>query len=256
MPAVVKEGLAVVVPAGEHGTLGTISIAVAEEVGDVLDVALRRGGHGGTVTRGGGHPEGVALVLEGTNQVLEAVQRLVGPHNVGHVLGQLAHHIGVLGHDVAPHGHAGISILALSLNIATFLFHQLVAAVDEVDIHLGFAFLLHKLFGSAGAELLGLVAVDDEEGRVGDAAVGSDDALAQEVVDRRVGGVVVGAAVLQVLVEGHAERFLGMGEELQVDDLVAVRLAVGEVGGRQVGVLLLVEGVLRVVVAEVKLQGM
>ena len=47
-----------------------------------------------------------------------------------------------------------------------------------------------------------------------------------------------------------------MGEELEVDDLVGVRLAVGQVCRRQIGELLLVECVLGIVVAEVILQRM
>ena len=177
----------------------------------------------------------------------EAVNGFVGPHDVGHVLGQLAHHIGVLGHDVAPHGQPNC--------VGSLGLHHLVATVDEIHIDLVGAFLVHQFLGASGAELLGLVAVDDEEGRVGDAVVGSLDALAQEIVDLGVAGVEVGAAVHQVLVEGYAQRLLGVGEELEVDDLVAVRLAVGQISRCQVGELFLVEGVLGVVVAEVVLQG-
>ena len=125
-----------------------------------------------------------------------------------------------------------------------------------VHIHLVGAYTVHQGLGTAGAELLGLVAVDDKERRPRDAFIRTRDALAQEVVCSLVAGVEVGLAVHQVLVEGHAQRLLGMGEELQVYHLVGVRCAVGEVGRRQVGELRLVERVLGVVVAEVVLQRM
>ena len=79
-------------------------------------------------------------------------------------------------------------------------------------------------------------------------------AFFEEAVSFLHAGVEVGLAVHQVLVERHAERLLGMGEELQVDDLVGVRRALGGVGRRQVGELRLIERVLGVVVAEVVLQ--
>ena len=112
------------------------------------------------------------------------VEWLVGPHNVGHVLRQLAHHLGILGHNVAPHGDTwsvgrnGIVHLVCAFPLIPVIgVYHLVAAIDKVNIHLVGTFTVYQLFGAAGAELLGLVAVDDEEGRVGYTVVGSLDTL-------------------------------------------------------------------------------
>ena len=97
------------------------------------------------------YPEGRAILLERPYQVVVAVQRLIGPHDIGHILGQLAHHLGFFGHNVAPHGHTRI---ALPLD------HP-IAAVDEIHIDLVGAQAVHQFLGATCAELLRLVTVDD-----------------------------------------------------------------------------------------------
>ena len=250
VPAVVEQGLAVVVPAGVHQPLRAIKKTVACQVGDVLHIAVGVGNHIAAVAQRRRHPEGRAVLLERLDEVVVALQWFVGPHDVGHVFGQLAHHLGVLGHDVAPHHWCR----GLRSCRNGFLQH-LVAAIDEVHIDLVGTLPVHQLLGAPGAELLCLITVDDEEGRGGYAVIGGLDALAQEVVDLGVVGVEVGTAVHQLFVEGYAQRLFCMGEELQVDHLVGMRRAVGKVGWSQVGKIALVEGVLCVVVAEIVLQG-
>ena len=102
-------------PAGVHQALGAVAPAVACQVGDVLHVALRRGNHVAAVAQRRRHPEGVALLLEGPYQMVVAVQWFIGPHDVHHVLRQLLHHLGVLGHNVAPHGYSGSGVRVLKV---------------------------------------------------------------------------------------------------------------------------------------------
>ena len=201
-----------------------------------------------------------ALFLEGSDEVVEAVERLVSPHYINHVLRQLAHHVGVLCYNVAPHGNRWEFDAVVLLDIAMMgevvgLIDDFVAAVDVVDIDLVGAEGVDELACTAGAELLGLVAIDDEIGRVGVLTDGLDDAVEEEVVGLFGSGVKVGAAVHQVLIEWDAEGLLGVGQELEVDDLVGVALG-GSVGGGEVGVILLIESVFGVVVAEVVFEGM
>ena len=79
---------------------------------------------------------------------------------------------------------------------------------------------------------------------------GLADAAIEKIVGLFDGGVEVGFRVHEILVEGDSEGLLGVGEELKVDDLVGKPLAVG-IGGSQVRVFRLVEGVFGIVVAEV-----
>ena len=82
--------------------------------------------------------------------------------------------------------------------------NHLVATVDEVDIDLIGTKAVHQFLGAAGAELLGLVTVDDEERRGGNAMVGGGNALLKKTVSFLNTGVEVGLAVHQVLIEGDA----------------------------------------------------
>ena len=130
------------------------------------------------------------------------------------------------------------------------LVDELAAAVDVVGIDLVGTFLVNQLLGTARAELLGFVAVNDEERRLWVLANGLADAAIEEIVGLFDSGVEVGFRVHQRLVERYAEGLFGVGEELKVDNLVGEALAVG-VGRCQVGVFGLIESVLGVVVAEI-----
>ena len=125
------------------------------------------------------------------------------------------------------------------MDVEVGMLDEVVAKVDVVDIYLVGAETVDIVAGAAGAKLLRFVAVDDEVGGGGVLSYGLKDA-AENKIEGVVGrGVEVGAAVHHILIEGDAERLLGMGEELEVDELVGMASG-GGVGRGEVGVFVLI----------------
>ena len=188
------------------------------------------------------------------NHIGIAVAGAIAPHNILHILWQLAEHGRILGHNVAPHQH--LHPAAVVVGLAVGLLHDVVYAVDVLHIHLVGTYLLHILLGAAAAEALGLVAVDIEEAAAMIGVHGILYLVAEEGVGLLAGGVDVGRAVHDALVVRYAQGLLEMGKALEVGHhkgVVGIFETVQPAVARDVGILLIVKRMLGIVVAEIKL---
>ena len=256
MPTVGKKAFAAVVPRGVHQSARTSQIAVARQESDILDIVTHRRGAAG-VADTGRHPERIALLAVETGKRLNhigiAVAGAIAPHNILHILWQLAEHSRILGHYVAPHQH--LHPAAVVVGLAVGLLHDVVDAVDVLHIHLVGTYLLHILLGAAAAEALGLVAVDIEETAAMIGVHGILYLVAEEGVGLLAGGVDIGRAVHDALVVRYAQGLLEMGKTLEVGHhkgVVGILEGADAAVAGYVRVLLIVECMFRVIVAKVE----
>ena len=150
MPCTVEQRFARVVPRCVHHTLSTHGMSVANKVCYVFHIGINQRKQSAPHTHTGSYPKWVTGLFYRVDMLVKVIGSHITPYYKVHVARQFFYHLWVLCYNVAPHHH---SLIVLLQYIVYIIYMQTISIV-------GTTYSSNMLFGSAGTQAFGFVAID------------------------------------------------------------------------------------------------